>query len=178
MPDYCLGRAKHRSRNNMFIKNKVGMKLMGVNLASLLFALIGLLIVIQYLAAEQILTWHRQQVELVASLVLADYRGKNQRVVQYADILANNVNYGELLYYNEIEKLARLASHQMREVGLNILTITDRRGVIAVRVHAPRAIGVDISGNPLIKAALKGKRSSRMTQWKDSVFLSAAAPLY
>lgn len=163
---------------SMFIKNKVGMKLMGVNLASLLFALIGLLIVIQYLAAEQILTWHRQQVELVASLVLADYRGKNQRVVQYADILANNVNYGELLYYNEIEKLARLASHQMREVGLNILTITDRRGVIAVRVHAPRAIGVDISGNPLIKAALKGKRSSRMTQWKDSISLSAAAPLY
>ena len=47
-----------------------------------------------------------------------------------------------------------------------------------VRVHAPKVIGVDISGNPLVKSALKGKRSNRMTQWKDSVSLSAAAPLY
>ncbi len=71
---------------------------------------------------------------------------------------------------NDLETLARLAGLQMRDAGLNILTITDRRGVIVVRVHAPKAIGVDISGNPLVKSALKGKRSSRMTQWKDSVF--------
>lgn len=162
----------------MLLKNKVGLKLMGVNLASLFFALISLLIVIQYLANEQILAWHRQRVELVAKLVLAEYQGKNQRVVQYADILANNVNYAELLHNQEMDRLAALARHQMREAGLNILTITDRRGVIVVRVHAPTAIGVDISGNPLVKAALKGKRSNRMTQWKDSVSLSAAAPIY
>ncbi len=48
----------------MSLKNKVGMKLMGVNLASLLFALISLLIVIQYLAKKEILAWHRQQVEI------------------------------------------------------------------------------------------------------------------
>lgn len=162
----------------MFLKNKVGLKLMGVNLASLLIALISLLIVIQYLAGRQILSWHRQQVELVAKLVLAEYQEKHQRVVQYADILGNNYNYAELLHDNDVETLARLAGLQMRDAGLNILTITDRRGVIVVRVHAPKAIGVDISGNPLVKAALKGKRSSRMTQWKDSVSLSAAAPLY
>lgn len=162
----------------MFLRNKVGLKLIGVNLASLLFALVSLLVVIQYLAHDQILAWHRQRVELVAKLVLAEYQGKNQRVVQYADILANNVNYAELLYSKEIDKLAALARHQMREAGLNILTITDNRGVIVVRVHAPQAIGVDISGNPLVKAALKGKRSNRMTQWKDSISLSAAAPIY
>ena len=162
----------------MSLKNKVSMKLMGVNLASLLFALISLLIVIQYLAKKEMLAWHRQQVGLVANLVLAEYQGKNQRVVQYADILGNNYNYAELLNNNDLETLARLAGLQMRDAGLNILTITDRRGVIAVRVHAPKAIGVDISGNPLVKSALKGKRSSRMTQWKDSVSLSAAAPLY
>ena len=162
----------------MFLQNKVGLKLMGVNLASLLFALLSLLIVIQYLATREILAWHRQQVELVASLVLAEYQGKNQRVVQYADILGNNFNYAELLSNNDLERLARLAGLQMRDAGLNILTITDRRGVIAVRVHAPEAVGVDISGNPLVKSALKGKRSSRMTKWHDSVFLSAAAPLY
>jgi len=147
-------------------------------LASLLLALLSLLIVIQYLAQKEILAWHRQQVELVANLVLAEYQGKNQRVVQYADILGNSFNYAELLNNNEYERLARLAALQMRDAGLNILTITDRRGIIAVRVHAPQAVGVDISGNPLVKAALQGKRSSRMTQWKDSVFLSAAAPLY
>ncbi len=162
----------------MFIKNKVGFKLMGVNLASLLLALLSLLIVIQYLAKNEILAWHRKQVELVANLVLAEYQGKNQRVVQYADILSNNYNYGELLNNNDLERLARLAGLQMRDAGLNILTITDRRGVIAVRVHAPEAVGVDISGNPLVRAALQGKRSSRMTKWQDSVFLSAAAPLY
>ncbi|MBM4289712.1 MAG: HAMP domain-containing protein [Deltaproteobacteria bacterium] len=162
----------------MFLKNKVGLKLMGVNLASLLFALICLLIIIQYLATNQVLAWHRQRVELVANLVLAEYQGKNQRVVQYADILGNNYNYAELLYHNDIDTLARLAGFQMRDAGLNILTVTDRTGVIVVRVHAPKGIGVDISGNPLIKAALKGKRTSRMTQWKDSISLSAAAPLY
>lgn len=162
----------------MFVKNKVGVKLMGVNLASLLLALLSLLIVIQYLAKNEILNWHRKQVELVANVVLAEYQGKNQRVVQYADILGNNYNYAELLNNYDLERLSRLASLQMRDAGLNILTITDRRGVIAVRVHAPQAVGVDISGNPLVRAALQGKRSSRMTQWKDSVFLSAAAPLY
>ncbi len=162
----------------MLVKNKVGLKLMGVNLASLLLALLGLLVVIQYLAQNEILAWHRKRVELVANLVLAEYQGKNQRVVQYADILGNSFNYAELVHAHEWERLARLAGLQMRDAGLNILTITDHRGVIVSRVHAPQAVGVDISGNPLVKAALQGKRSSRMTQWKDSVFLSAAAPLY
>ncbi len=162
----------------MFYKNKVGFKLMGVNLASLLLALLSLLVVIQYLAKREILDWHRKQVEMVSQLILAEYQGKSQRVLQYADILGNSYSYAELLNNNELDRLARLAALQMRDAGLNILTITDRRGVIVVRVHAPEAVGVDISGNPLVKAALKGKRSSRMTQWKDSVSLSAAAPLY
>jgi len=157
--------------------NKVGVKLMTVNLFSLLCALIGMLVVIQYLAARQILAWHEQRVEMVARLVLAEYKGNNQKVVQAADLLANNPNYGELLAAGEFETLGRLATPQMKEVGLQILTITDRRGVIVVRAHAPQAIGVDISGNPLIRAALKGKRTSRMTQWKDNIALSAAAPV-
>ena len=43
-----------------------------VTLFSLLVAVVGLLLVIQYLATRQILEWHRQRVELVARLVLAD----------------------------------------------------------------------------------------------------------
>ena len=45
---------------------------------------------------KQIMGSH-QQVGLVANLVLAEYQGKNQRVMQYADILGNNYNYAELL---------------------------------------------------------------------------------
>ncbi len=161
----------------MQFTNKVGVKLMAVNLFSLLFALVGMLVVIQYLATRQILQWHQQRVEMVARLVLAEYQGKNQRVVQAADFLANNPNYGELLAAGDFETLGRLITPQMKEVGLQILTVTDRRGVIVVRAHSPRAIGVDISGNPLVRAALKGKRASRMTQWKDSVALSATAPV-
>jgi hypothetical protein len=57
---------------------------MGVTLLSLLVALVGLLLVIQYLATRQILEWHRQRVELVARLVLAEYQGKIQRCSKLA----------------------------------------------------------------------------------------------
>ena len=66
----------------MALRSKVGFKLQGVNLLSLLVALVGLLLVMQYLATRQILEWHQQRVELVARLVLAEYRGKLQRVEQ------------------------------------------------------------------------------------------------
>jgi hypothetical protein len=125
----------------MMVKNKVGLKLMGVNLASVFLALLSLLLVIQYLAQKEILAWHRQQVELVANLVLAEYQGKNQRVVQYADILGNSFNYAELLNNNEYERLARLAALQMRDAGLNILTITDRRGLLPCGCMPPRRWG-------------------------------------
>ena len=52
---------------------------------------------------------------------LAEYQGKNQRVMQYADILGNNYNYAELLNNNDLETLTRLATLQMRDAGLNIL---------------------------------------------------------
>ncbi len=58
----------------MWWKNKVGSKLLGVTLLSLLVALVGLLLVIQYLATRQILEWHQQRVALVTRLVLAEYR--------------------------------------------------------------------------------------------------------
>lgn len=151
---------------------------MGVNLFSLVIALVGLSVVIQYLATRQILAWHQQRAGLVAALVLEEYQGKNQKVVQAADLLANTPSYAELLSANNFEALAQLATPQMKTSGLNTLTITDRRGVIVVRAHSPQAIGVDISGNPLVKSALKGKRASRMTEWKESTFLSAAAPVY
>ncbi|RLA86681.1 MAG: hypothetical protein DRG58_11795 [Deltaproteobacteria bacterium] len=162
----------------MALRNKVGVKLIGVNLLSLLLALVGLLLVMRFLATRQILEWHRQRVALVARLVLAEYQEKNQKVVQAADLLANTPSYGELLFLNDLEYLRMLATPQMKEAGLHILTFTDRRGVIVVRAHAPGAIGVDISGNPLVRAALKGKRASRMAQWQDSIALSATAPIF
>ncbi len=60
----------------MIMKSKVGLRLLGVNLLSLLVALLSLLVVIQYLATQQILIWHQQRVELVARLVLTEYQGK------------------------------------------------------------------------------------------------------
>lgn len=162
----------------MALRNKVGAKLIGVNVLSLLLVLISLLLVMRFLATRQILEWHRQRAGLVARLVLAEYQGKNQKVVQTAELLAHNPSYGELLYVDDLEALRRMATPLMKEAGLHILTITDRRGVIVVRAHAPKAIGVDISGNPLVRAALKGKRASRMTQWQDSIALSATAPIY
>ncbi|MFP3867639.1 MAG: ATP-binding protein [Desulfobacteraceae bacterium] len=162
----------------MALKNKVGFKLIGVNLLSLLLALIGLLLIMRFLATRQILEWHQQRVGLVARLVLAEYQEKNQKVVQAADLLANTPSYADLLFLDDFESLRYLATPQMKEAGLHILTITDRRGVIVVRAHAPGAIGVDISGNPLVRSALKGKRASRITQWQDSIALSAAAPIF
>ena len=81
----------------MKVKSKVGLKLLGVNLLSLLVALVGLLVLMQYLATKQILRWHRQQVDLVARLVLAEYQGNLDQVVQAASLLADNPIYGELL---------------------------------------------------------------------------------
>ncbi len=161
----------------MIVKSKVGLRLLGVNLLSLLVALVGLVVVIQYLATRQILTWHQQRVDLVARLVLAEYQGKIQRVVQAAKLLADNPSYAELLAAGDTEALRRLATPVMKATGLHILTITDRQGVIQVRAHDPGAIGVNISGNPLIRAGMQGKEASRMTQWQESISLSASAPI-
>jgi signal transduction histidine kinase len=157
--------------------SKVDSKLLGVTLFSLLVALVGLLLVIQYLATRQILEWHRQRVELVARLVLAEYRGKIQRVEQAASLLADNPAYGELLATGDAEALRRLVTPLMKATGLHILTITDYQGVILVRAHDPGALGVNISSNPLVRAGLKAKEASRMTQWKDTIALSASAPI-
>lgn len=161
----------------MFVKSKVGLRLLGVNLLSLLVALVGLAVVIQYLATRQILTWHQQRVDLVARLVLAEYQGKIQRVVQAAKLLADNPSYAELLAAGDMDALRRLATPVMKATGLHILTITDRQGVIQVRAHDPGAIGVNISGNPLIRAGMQGKEASRMTQWQENISLSASAPI-
>jgi signal transduction histidine kinase len=163
--------------SSMWRRRKVGGKLLGVTLFSLLVALVGLLLVIQYLATRQILEWHRQRVELVARLVLAEYRGKIQRVEQAASLLADNPTYGELLATGNVEALRRLVTPLMQATGLHILTITDYQGVIQVRAHDPGALGVNISGNPLVRAGLKGKEASRITPWTDSIALSASAPI-
>jgi len=162
---------------NLRMKSKVGGKLLGVTLFSLLVALVGLLLVMQYLATRQILEWHRQRVELVARLVLAEYQGKIQRVEQAANLLADNPTYGELLAAGNVEALRSLVTPMMKATGLNILTITDYQGVIEVRAHDPGALGINISSNPLVRAGLKGKEASRMTTWKDSISLSASAPI-
>ena len=62
----------------------MGSKLLGVTLFSLLVALVGLLLVMQYLATRQVLEGHRQRVQLVGRLVLAEYQGTIQRVEQAA----------------------------------------------------------------------------------------------
>jgi signal transduction histidine kinase len=161
----------------MVIKSKVGLRLLGVNLLSLLVALLSLLVVIQYLATQQILIWHQQRVELVARLVLTEYQGKIQRVVQAAKLLSDNPTYAELLAAGDIQTLRQLATPMMKATGLHILTITDNQGVVQLRAHDPGAIGVNIAGNPLIRAGLKGKEASRMTQWQESISLSASSPI-
>ncbi|MCL4503809.1 MAG: HAMP domain-containing histidine kinase [Deltaproteobacteria bacterium] len=160
------------------MKNQVGGKLLGVTLLSLLVALVGLLLVMQYLATRQILDWHRQRVELVARLVLAEYIGKIHRVEQAANLLADNPTYGELLAAGNVEALRSMVNPMMKATGLQVLTITDYQGVIEVRAHDPQAIGVNISSNPLVRASLRGKDATRMTTWKESVALSASAPIH
>ena len=160
------------------MKNQVGRKLLGITLLSLMVALVGLLLVMQYLATRQVLDWHRQRVELVARLVLAEYIGKIHRVEQAANLLADNPTYGELLAAGNVEALRSLVSPMMKATGLNILTITDYQGVIVVRAHDPGALGVNISSNPLVRASLKSKEGTRMTTWKDSVALSASSPIH
>ncbi len=162
---------------NLRLKNKVGGKLLGVTLLSLLVALVGLLLVMQYLATHQILEWHRQRVELVARLVLGEYIGKIHRVEQAANLLADNPTYGELLAAGNVEALRSLINPMMKATSLNVLTITDYQGVIEVRAHDPQALGINISSNPLVRASLNGKEATRMTAWKDSVALSASAPI-
>jgi signal transduction histidine kinase len=162
----------------MKVKSKVGVKLLGVNLLSLFVALLGLLLIIQYLATGQILEWHRQRVELVARLVLAEYQGKLQQVMQAASLLADNPTYGELLAAGEIASLRNLIRPMLKATGLQVLTITDSQGIIQVRLHDPKGVGANISANPLVRASLKGKTASRMTQWQDSIALSATAPIY
>jgi len=117
-------------------------------------------------------------VELTARLVLAEYLGKIQRVAQAASLLADNPSYGDLLAAGDEESLRRLASSMMKATSLHVLTITDAKGIIRARAHDPEAIGVNISSSPLVRAALKNKDSVRMTQWKDSIVLSAASPIY
>jgi signal transduction histidine kinase len=161
----------------MLVKSKVGGKLLGVTLLSLLVALVGLLLVMQYLATRQILEWHGRRVELVARLVLGEYQGKIQRVAQAANLLADNPSYGEMLAGGNLENLRSQATPMMQATGLHVLTITDNQGVIQVRAHDPEALGVNISSNPLVRASLKGKEATRMTQWKDSIVLSASSPI-
>ena len=163
---------------NIRMKSQVGGKLLGVTLLSLLVALVGLLLVMQYLATRQVLEWHRQRVELVARLVLAEYIGKIHRVEQAANLLADNPTYGELLAAGNVETLRTLVTPMMKATGLNILTITDYQGVIEVRAHDPGALGVNISSNPLVRASLKDKEATRMTTWKESVALSASSPIH
>ncbi len=158
-------------------KSQVGSKLLGVTLFSLSVALVGLLLVMQYLATRQVLEGHRQRVELVARLVLAEYQGTIQRVEQAANLLADNPTYGELMAAGNLEALRVLVTPMMKATGLNILTITDYQGVIQVRAHDPGALGVNISSNPLVRAGLQGKEASRMTTWKDSISLMASAPI-
>jgi signal transduction histidine kinase len=159
-------------------RTKVGPKLLGVNLLSLLAALVGLLLLMQYLATRLILTWHQQRVELVARLVEAEYQGKLQQVAQTAALLADNPLYGELLADWDIAKLRVLLAPVLKTTGLQVLTITDSRGVIQVRLHDPGGIGVNISSNPVVRTGLEGKSASRMTQWQDSISLSASAPIF
>jgi signal transduction histidine kinase len=161
----------------MWRKGKVGGKLLGVTLFSLLVALVSLLLVMKYLATRQILEWHKQRVELVTRLVLAEYLGKIHRVEQAASLLADNPTYGELLATGNMDALRRLVTPMMKATGLHILTITDYQGVIQVRAHDPGALGVNISSNPLVRAGLGGKEASRMTHWKESIALSASAPI-
>jgi hypothetical protein len=110
-------------------KNKVGPKLLGVNLLSLLVAVVGLLLLMQFLATRLILEWHRQRVELVARLVLAEYRGKLQQVVQAASLLAGNLTFGELLAAGDIQTLRALITPLLKATGLQVLTITDKTGL-------------------------------------------------
>jgi len=159
-------------------KNKVGPKLLGVNLLSLLVALVGLLLLMQFLATRLILEWHRQRVELVARLVLAEYRGKLEQVVQAASLLAGNLTYGELLAAGDMNTLRALITPLLKATGLQVLTITDHNGVIQARLHESGGLGVNISANPVVRAGLAGKPASQMTQWQDSISLSAAAPLF
>jgi len=159
-------------------RNKVGPKLLGVNLLSLLAALVGLLLLMQYLATRLILKWHQQRVELVARLVEAEYQGKLQQVVQTASLLADNPLYAELLAQGDIARLKTLLTPVLKTTGLQVLTITDSQGVIEARFHDPGGIGVNISANPVVRTGLEGKSASRMTQWQDSISLSASAPIY
>jgi two-component system NtrC family sensor kinase len=159
-------------------KTKVGPKLLGVNLLSLLVALVGLLLLMQFLATRLILQWHQQRVELVARLVLAEYRGKLQQVAQAASLMADNYTYGQLLAAGDIAALKTLVTPLLKTTGLQVLTITDNTGVILARFHESGGIGINISANPLVRSGLEGKPASRMTQWQDSVSLSASAPIY
>jgi signal transduction histidine kinase len=158
--------------------NQFGPKLLGVNLLSLLVALVGLLLLMQFLATRLILDWHRQRVELVARLVLAEYRGKLEQVVQAASLLTSNLTYGELLATGDMNTLRALITPLLKATGLQVLTITDQNGVIQARLHESGGLGVNISANPVVRAGLAGKPASQMTQWQDGISLSAAAPLF
>ncbi len=158
--------------------NKVGPKLLGVNLLSLLVALVGLLLLMQYLATRLILEWHRQRVELVGRLVLAEYQGRLQEVIQAGALLADNPAYGQLLAAGDIPALKAQITPLLKVTGLQVLTITDSSGVIEARFHDPGGIGINIGANPLVRSGLEGKSASRMTQWQDSISLSASSPVY
>jgi signal transduction histidine kinase len=159
-------------------QTKVGPKLLGVNLLSLVVALVGLLLLMQFLATRMILRWHQQRVELVARLVLAEYQGKLQQVAQAASLMADNSTYGQLIAAGDIATLKTLATPLLKAAGLQVLTITDNNGVILARLHESGGVGINISANPLVRSGLEGKPASRMTQWQDSISLGASAPIY
>ena len=158
--------------------NKVGPKLLGVNLLSLLVALVGLLLLMQFLATRLILEWHQQRVELVARLVLAEYQGRLKKVVQATSLLADNPSYGPLLAAGDIATLKTQITPLLKATSLQFLTITDNNGVIQARFHDPGGIGINISANPLVRSGLDGKPASRMNQWQNSIALSASSPIY
>jgi signal transduction histidine kinase len=158
-------------------RTKVGPKLLGVNLLSLVVALVGLLLLMQFLATRMILRWHQQRVELVARLVLAEYQGKLQQVAQAASLMADNSTYGQLIAAGDIPTLKALATPLLKAAGLQVLTITDNNGVILARFHEEGGVGINISANPLVRSGLEGKPASRMTQWQDSISLGASAPI-
>jgi signal transduction histidine kinase len=159
-------------------RTKVGPKLLGVNLLSLVVALVGLLLLMQFLATRLILQWHQQRVELVARLVLAEYQGKLQQVAQAASLMAGNSTYGQLIAAGDIATLKTLATPLLKAAGLQVLTITDSNGVILARFHESGGVGINISTNPLVRSGVEGKPASRMTQWQDSISLGASAPIY
>ena len=119
----------------MWERSKVGSKLLGVTLFSLLVALVGLLLVMQYLATHQILEWHRQRVELVARLVLAEYIGKIHRVEQAANLLADMLGGYQAAVVRMNAKAYQLGARSTRAGWWRTVTREGRRCATATTIR-------------------------------------------